>query len=74
MTGSAARAAVKFTGCAVIAAAYGVALFMGDGALPWRLFMYTVAAGVCIRILWPNQEDGDALIASAQPDKTDGRQ
>jgi hypothetical protein len=61
MTGNAKRGAAKFTGIAAIAIFYGVCVAVGSHT-PFKLFLWTVAAGVCIALLWPTQDEGDAFI------------
>lgn len=62
MTGNAARAAVGFTLCAGIGLFCVSAIILGDHNGSFRPFLYTVAGGVCIALLWPSQDDGDALL------------
>ncbi|WPK30404.1 hypothetical protein SLP22_0076 [Salmonella phage BAU.Micro_SLP-22] len=68
MTGSAGRAAVKFIGIGGIALFWGLALAYGSQGGIFRPFLYTVACGVCVVMLWPNQADGDALINRGNDD------
>ncbi|EFR0583326.1 hypothetical protein H0963_004325 [Salmonella enterica] len=61
-SGNAARAAIKFTACGAIVVFIGAAVIFGDNVGPYKVFLYTVAGGVCVRLIWPTQEEGDALI------------
>ena len=56
-----ARAALKFALCIIIALIAGAAILI-TGFQPFRVFLYTVAAGVCMRLVWPTQDEGDALL------------
>lgn len=62
MTGPAKRAAVKFLLCFVIALFIGVALIATWPAGFFKPLLYVAAGGTCIALLWPSQEEGDALI------------
>ncbi|APD19391.1 hypothetical protein Utah_070 [Escherichia phage Utah] len=61
-SGNAARAAIKFTACGAIVVFIGAAVIFGDNVGPYKVFLYTVAGGVCVRLIWPTQDEGDALI------------
>jgi hypothetical protein len=61
MTGNAKRGAVKFAMIALIGIFYGVCVMAGSHT-PYKLFLWTVAAGVCVKLLWPSQDEGDAVI------------
>lgn len=63
LSGDACRAAAKFTGCLGVAVVIGVCVVVGGDVTPYKAFLYTVAGGVCVRLLWPTQDEGDALIA-----------
>lgn len=65
MTGNAKRGAVKFIAILATGTFYGVCFAVAHPD-PWRAFLWTVAAGVCIRLLWPSQDEGDALIKMGQ--------
>lgn len=60
-SGAAKRGAAKFCGVAVVVGFYLVCVALGNGS-PYQLFLWTVAAGVSVRLLWPTQEEGNALI------------
>lgn len=63
LDGDAKRAAAKFAGCAAVAGIIGACVVFGGDVGPYRAFLYTVSGGVCIRLIWPTQAEGDALIA-----------
>lgn len=68
MKGAAKRAAVKFTLCAALVVFGGVAIpFAGS---PYKVFLYVLAIGVCVKLAWPSQEEGDALIAEVENDRS----
>lgn len=56
------RAAVKLGGCVLLAFTGLLAITLGDDMTPWRAMLYAAAVAVCIRILWPTQEEGDDLV------------
>lgn len=68
MNRNAARAAIKFLSVGVIAIGWMVAVAFGDGNPFWRVFMYTVAAGVIIKMIWPSQDEGEALLKEVRND------
>lgn len=61
MAGAAKRGAVKFCAVGAVGVFYLVCVLAGDHT-PYKLFLWTVAAGVCIKLLWPTQDEGEALI------------
>lgn len=61
MSGDAQRGAAKFLGCAVTVIVYATIILIAHPG-PWKIFLYTLAAGVTVSLLWPTQEEGDALI------------
>lgn len=65
MSGAAKRGAAKFCAVAALVVLYVVCVSLGN-ATPYRLFLWTVATGVCVRLLWPTQEEGEALINRAE--------
>lgn len=67
MTGPAKRAAVKFTVCAAIAVFGGVAIPFA-GSL-YKVFLYVLAVGLCIKLAWPTQDEGEALIKAVDDEK-----
>lgn len=62
MTGAGKRGAAKFCAVGAVVLFYGVCVIAGHHT-PYKLFLWTVAAGVCVRLLWPTQDEGDALIS-----------
>lgn len=62
MNALAKRGAVKFTLCAIIAGFTAVAILHIWPAGFFRPMLYTVAGVVCIKLIWPTQDEGDALI------------
>lgn len=61
LTGNAKRGAVKFTAIAALAIFFGACVAVGHPG-PFKLFLYTVAFGVCAVLLWPTQDEGDAFL------------
>lgn len=62
MSAQAQRGAVKFLIVAGSAVFYGVVLLFSHDLSLYRAALYTAAVGVCIKLAWPTQEEGDALI------------
>lgn len=62
LTNDAATGAAKFLACGAVIGLIAVCVACGDGMTPYKAFLYTVAGGVCVRLLWPTQDQGDALI------------
>lgn len=62
LTSEAATGAAKFLACGVVIGVIAVCIACGDDLTPYKAFLYTVAGGVCVRLLWPTQDQGDALI------------
>lgn len=60
----AAKAAIKFLLCAVIAVFVLVALMHSWPSGFFKTALYVCAGGVCITLLWPSQDEGDALLNS----------
>lgn len=67
--GLAVKAALKFTGIVAIAGFVGVCMYCKADATPFDYFLYTVAGGVCAAIIYPTQDEGDALIALTKNNK-----
>lgn len=61
MSGNAKRGAVKFIAIAATGIFYGACFMLGEPT-PYKCFLWTVSAGVCVALLWPSQDEGDALI------------
>jgi hypothetical protein len=62
MKRSAVRTAIKFVLCGVIAVFGASAVILGDNSGTIKPFLWTVACGVCIALLWPSQDEGDELL------------
>lgn len=62
MSAAAARAAVKFGLIFLILVFIILVLMVAYPAGFFKTALYVCAAGVCIRLLWPTQDEGDALI------------
>lgn len=56
----AARAAVKFSACLLLALFGGVVVYMAWGQY-FKIAIYTASIGLCIKLIWPTQDEGDAL-------------
>ena len=67
IAGDATRGAVKFSLIAGITVFYLVCLAVAYPG-PLKIFSWTVATGVCIRLLWPTQDEGDAMINKSRDD------
>lgn len=67
MNGAAKRGAVKFTACAAIII-FGIVASAHSGS-PVKIFLYVVALGVCVKLIWPSQDEGDALIKAVEDDR-----
>ena len=61
LTGNAKRGAVKFTAIAAVGVFFGACFILGSPS-PFKLFLLTVAGGVCVSLLWPTQDEGDAFL------------
>lgn len=61
LTGNAKRGAVKFTAIAAVGVFFGACFILGSPT-PFKLFLWTVAGGVCVTLLWPTQDEGDAFL------------
>lgn len=68
MNGPAARAALKFIGCIGISLFWFGAVAFGSHGEPFKIFMYTVACGVCGVLFWPSQDEGEALLKEVRRD------
>lgn len=66
MNALAKRGAVKFLACAVIAVFTVIAIFHIWPAGFFRPMLYTVGGIVCCKLVWPTQDEGDALINSTK--------
>ena len=62
MNSDAKKAVVKFSACGLIAGFTVIAIVAGDGGGLFRPVLYTVAVGVCCGLVWPTQDQGDALM------------
>lgn len=62
MNNDAKKAVVKFSTCGLIAGFTVIAIIAGDGGGIVRPILYTVAGGVCCGLVWPTQDQGDALL------------
>lgn len=62
MNADAKTAVVKFAACGAIVVFTAVSLVAGDHGGVWRTILYTTGGGVCCGLIWPNQDQGDALI------------
>lgn len=62
MSAAAARAAVKFGAIAAIAVFILLALWATYPSGLFKTALYVCAGGVCIHLLWPTQDEGDALL------------
>lgn len=69
LTGDAKRAAVKFGGCVLVAAVIGACVVLGGDVGPYKAFLYTFSGGVCIKLLWPTQDEGQALMDHFKTDE-----
>lgn len=66
MNADAKRAAVKFTACALIALFIVIAIVAVWPAGFIKPMLYVAAGGTCIALIWPSQDEGDAIIKSIQ--------
>ena len=62
MNNDAKKAVVKFSACGLIAGFTVTAIIAGYGDGLFRPVLYTVAGGVCCGLIWPTQDQGDALM------------
>ena len=62
MNSDAKKAVVKFSACGRIAGFTVLAIIARDGGGLFRQILYTVAGGVCCGLIWPTQDQGDALM------------
>lgn len=62
MYNDAKKAVVKFSACGLIAGFTVIAIIACDGGGLFRPILYTVAGGVCCGLIWPTQDQGDALL------------
>lgn len=56
------RGAVRFVGCAAVAAFIGYCVFAVDGVSIGKKVLYVAACGVCVGIMYPRQAEGEALL------------
>lgn len=62
MNDDAKAAALKLAACGAITLFMAVAIIAGSPGSVWKTILYTVGGGVCCGLIWPTQDQGDALL------------
>lgn len=65
----AAIGAAKLLGVVGVAAFTAIALICKEDLTPFKAILYTVAGGVCVCLMWPNQAQGQAVLNLGKVDK-----
>lgn len=70
ISGDAMRGGAKFAGCAAVTV-FCVACVGLAHPDPYHLFLWACGGGTCVKLLWPNQDEGEAFIAWAGEKEND---